>query len=194
MKILVVLLLIINLGFVGNFKANCAYSSTNRMNSTKITILEEANFGKSFVYDTTNTRLKRLEEYLFGAIQTGSNTQRVKRLEKYTTNRFNNNYYGYKIPTRNRIIRNYNYQDPITGTTTRVRRNLRNLSKIINNGAFTGVTPPVQYSPIYNNNYNDGFSTEFNTFGEEREYCDSFGRCTTDYADRGSNMGVKIIY
>ena len=196
MKILVVLFLIFNIGLFGNFEANCAYSTTSRMNSTKITSLEEMSFGKSFVYDTTTTRLKRLEEYLFGAIQTGSNTQRVKRIEKYLNNSYQNNYYGYKVPTRNRIMKNYSYQDPITGKTyTRVKRNLRNLSKMFYNGTLTGITPPVQYNPIYNNMNNfDNFNTEFNTYGEEREYCDSFGRCTTDYNDRGSNMGVKIIY
>lgn len=184
MKILVVLfILAINATFMDYCKSNCVFGATNRMNSSKIATLETMNFGRSFDYDSTSTRLKRLEERFFGAVQNGSNSQRIKRLENYSNGGFYDNYYGYNRP----YYRN--------GISPRVRRGLRNLSKIFYDGSLTGVTPPVQYNPIYmgNNGLNSN-DFDINTYGEEREYCDSYGNCTTDYTNRGSNMGVKIIY
>lgn len=197
MKILVVLLILSLHSFCTNYAiSSSSLASTNRMNSSKISILEQRNFGKSFDYDSTSTRLKRLEEKFFGAVQTGSNSQRIKRLEGYTKGLFQNQYYGYNSPVFNRNFKNYNYYDPQSvGIPKKVRQNLRNLSKMFNDGIVTGVTPPVNYNPLFIDDFtNQNNDFDINTYGEEREYCDSLGRCTTDYIDRGSRTGVKIIY
>ena len=53
----------------------------------------------------------------------------------------------------------------------------------------------MQYNPVYMGDF-DNYENDFdiNTYGGEKEYCDSLGRCTTDYDNRGTTTGVKIIY
>ncbi len=136
---------------------------TYNLNSGQLSKVERKVFGRTYVGDDATNRLKRLESNVFGAVQTGDENNRLKRLSSATQNLSNkypeytaynnynryNNYYNYRNPYNNMYTpyRPYNgyYQRP----------GLRRLFKTIknNNGALTGFTPPTTYQDPYFNNF-----------------------------------------
>ncbi len=132
--------------------------------------LENSIYGKNYPYNSTATRLKKLEKTIFGTSTYGTNSERLKRLSDA--------YANYK--------RNNMYSNSVNST----KQNLKRLSKVLFNGAPTGYTPPVRYN--YNNNFNPHYVNPLG-YGAERIYCDRYGNCTRYSQDIGNTMGVKII-
>ncbi len=152
---------------------NPLFANFNNPNLEKFDVdtlnyLENSLYGRIYPYNTTASRLKKLEKTIFGTTTNGLNSERLKRLSSAYNNYKRDDFYS----------NNARYN---------AKHNLKRLSKMLFNGVPTGYTPPV------NQNYYNPNRINTSGYGFERVYCDSLGNCSPYYQDITTNMGVKII-
>ncbi len=195
---------------------------TYNLNSGQLSKVERKVFGRTYVGDDATNRLQRLESNVFGAVQTGDENNRLKRLSSATQNyankypeytAYNNgNYYNYYNAYNNPYYNRYTPYRPYNNPYA--RQGIRRLFRTIrNNGSLTGYTPPVNtYSQdtFYNNSftsypssngYYTGAASNPNNFtnlfsngqsGSETYYDD--GRYRRNLSSSSGGCGVKVIY
>ena len=117
---------------ISNFNQMNRYPniSTNILSGMEKKVLSQ-NFGQ----DNTQRRIERLEEQVFGAVQSGDVDSRYKALQI--------------------AVRNYNRNNILSPTTvanTGWKGILNNIGSSIMGGTMTGFTPPI--NPYYGNGYN----------------------------------------
>ncbi len=195
---------------------------TYNLNSGQLSKIERKVFGRTYVGDDATNRLKRLESNVYGAVQTGDENNRLKRLTSATknfsnkypeytayNNYYNRNYYNpYYNPYNNRYTPYRPYNNPF------VKPGLKRIFRTIrNNGSLTGYTPPIntyQEEQFYNNAYssypssnnyytsaNGGIGNFTNLFsngqsGSETYYDD--GRYRKNLNSSSGGCGVQVIY
>lgn len=134
--------------------------------------LENSLYGRCFPYNTTASRLNKLEKTIFGTNTNGTNSMRLKRLSD-----------AYKNYKQNNFGQNNKYSR---------RENLKKLARVLFGGVPTGYTPPIGAN-YGNNTANIPYSVNPSGYGYEQIECDMFGNCRPHFDDINTNMGVKII-
>ncbi len=143
----------------------------NNLSNAQLSKIERKVFGRNFVGDAGLNRLARLEQRIFGAVQNGDATTRLKRLNtatksftsnyanKYNQNnvrRFANNYY-------NNFDNNpYNMYAPYRPYK---RTGLKEFFKVITGGSLTGFTPSVNNFANTQSGYNSPYPGYNNQYG-----------------------------
>ena len=145
-------------------------SHTTHNNDT-LSYLENSIYGKNYPYDSTSSRIKKLENTLFGRTYDGLYTNRISNL------------YNYYFKTKQN-----NFRQNIHANT---KRNLKRLSRALFGGVPTGFTPPIMNNMT--NQANNPYALNTTNYSIERVYCDIRGNCTPYYEGFNSQMGVKII-
>lgn len=134
--------------------------------------LENSIYGKNYPYNSTASRLKKLEKTIFGTYTYGTNSERLKRLSDAYSNYKQNNY--------------------STSSQYSTRQNLKRLSKILFNGTPTGYTPQIGQNYGYSYDNNPYYINPFG-YGSERIYCDRLGNCARVNQDMHTNTRVRVI-
>lgn len=158
--------------------------SENNAMSKKLGKMEKKVFNRSYSDDTSENRISRLEEQVFGTIQSGDLKSRYEMLTNAVPHYNCTNSFSSVIP-----------DDPYYGLPTGSAGGLRSLAGSFTNymnrqfvGMPTGFTPQI-YSP-YPNGYNNGYSG-YNPYTGQRmngSYRQSWG---SRYGDTGA--GVHIL-
>lgn len=141
-------------------------------NNDTLSYLENSIYGKNYPYNSTLSRIKKLENTLFGRTLDGLYTNRITNLYRYYTNSKQNNL----------SLNKY----------TNTKRKLKRLSRALFRGAPTGFTPPVLNYNYANGSHNP-YSLDTTSYTMQREYCDAHGNCVPYYEGFNTQMGVKII-
>lgn len=183
---------------ISNFNQLNKYPNISRNTLSKI---ESRIFSQSFPQNSTDRRVERLEQQIFGAVQSGDMNSRYKNLivasKKFNADNVINSYY------------------PVPASGPKLRNVLGNFGNTMMGGNMTGCTPPIDpnsaYSyndtPAYNNNYayNNGsdFNSPFASFapgsgsGIYRGYGNNNGPFGYSYGESfnnyGSGAGVHIL-
>ena len=140
---------------ISNMDGNLLYNiSEKELSQIELNLL-----GKNYITDTTEKRIIRLEENLFGAIQNGSLDNRFSTIKNITA--CNSNNYNIGKTGQNNVTTYQTYNNPTLKNTF---RNI--LGSFLNGGYMTGYTPPItpyNYNNPYNMFPNSGYS-HHNTF------------------------------
>lgn len=173
---------------ISNFNQLNKYPNISRNNLSK---MEAKVFGQSFPQNSTDRRIERLEQQMFGAVQGGEMIARYKNLLTASKN-FN----------ADNIISSY-YPAPLGAP--RLRNVLGNFNNM--GGNMTGCTPPIDPNCDYDNDFasngNMGGNAPFASFGGGggsgiyRGYGTSngpFGYSSGEsFNNYGSGAGVHIL-
>lgn len=172
---------------ISNFNQLNKYPNISRNNLSKI---ESKIFGQSFPQNSTDRRVERLEQQMFGAIQGGEMVTRYKNLLTASKN-FN----------EDKIISSY-YPTPMGAP--RLRNVLGNFNNM--GGNMTGSTPPIDPNTDFDNDFSNsslGGNSPFAGFGPGsgsgvyRSYGTNngpFGYSTgQSFNNYGSGAGVHIL-
>lgn len=148
--------------------ANYENPNLRAFDADTLNYLENSIYGKNYPYNSTATRLKKLEKTIFGTSTYGTNSERLKRLSDA--------YGDYK---KNNLYSNSTY-----GT----KQNLKRLSKTLFNGVPTGYTPQA----VYQNNF-DPYNVNPLGYGRQKVYCDRYGNCARINDNIRNNTSVRVI-
>lgn len=165
--------------YSGNYPNQyCSYANQNK----DITRLEKKFFNRTYDFETTEKRISRLEQEIFGASQSGDLQSRLAKIRKAHTNMkksfFNNN------------NSDHYYKPPIVAGSG-WRSMLHSFGSGITGGLPTGITP--QMDPAYM----DYFEAERNAMhlNDDGDY----GDIKTNHGwyqyntQKGSSTGVTLI-
>lgn len=148
--------------------------------------LEKQILSQNYNYDSVETRLERLENNMFGAVQSGSLQDRIELLQNasksykaYSPNQdyaYNNSYYPYRAPI-------------FTGSTG---SNWKNMLWGNFRNQLTGT--PTGFTPAMDPAYMDYFEAERAMMGagQQTDYRTNRGWGYSN-SDRGSKTGVTIL-
>lgn len=176
---------------ISNFNQLNKYPNISRNTLSK---LESKVFSQTFPQNGTERRVERLEEQVFGAVQSGDMVARYKNLIAATKN-FN----------ADNVISSY-FPTPARGP--KLRNVLGNFGNTMMGGNMTGCTPPIDtYSGYGGNNTaafnNSSFNSPFAGFGPGsgsgiyRGYGSNNGPFGYSYGESfnnyGSGAGVHIL-
>lgn len=162
---------------ISNFNQLNKYPNISRNTLSK---LESKVFNQSFPQNSADRRIERLEQQIFGAVQSGDMEIRYKNLIAASKN-FN----------ADNVINSYY---PASGP--KLRNVLGNFGNTMLGGSMTGCTPPIEpYGYSYNNN-NSGYNNPFANFspgggsGIYRGYGTNNGLNGYSYNDSFTNYGT----
>lgn len=163
---------------------NCVKNISNEF--TGLGRIEKKVLGQSFEYDLTKNRIERLEQKMFGTVQSGDLSERMTVLKSASKN-----YMSFNPDTEYELPRSYNgYRPPIiTGSTgTSWKRNLLGNLKNQMMGMPTGFTPAMDPA------YMDYFEAERAMMNGDNGaiYRNNHGWGYSN-TQRGAGTGVRIL-
>ncbi len=176
---------------ISNFNQLNKYPNISRNNLSK---LESKVFSQTFPQNATERRVERLEEQIFGAVQSGDMVARYKNLIAAT-----------KSFNADNVISSY-FPTPVNGS--KLKNAFGGFRSTMMGGNMTGCTPPIdQYSDYGSNNTaaynNSSFNSPFSSFGPGsgsgiyRGYGNNNGPFGYSYGESfnnyGSGAGVHIL-
>lgn len=166
---------------ISNFNQMNKYPNISQNALTK---METKVFGQNFPQNNQQKRIERLEQKIFGAVQSGDMDSRYEAL-KIAMNTYNKN------------IANGNYQMNYNNAPQKGWRGVTNaLGGNFMGGTMTGFTPPI--TPYYGNNMG-AYGNPFAGLGSGfyRGYGSNNGlggyRYMDQYSNYGSGTGVTIL-
>jgi len=127
---------------ISNFNQLNKYPNISRNTLSKI---ESKVFSQSFPQNSTERRVERLEQQVFGAVQSGDINQRYKNLMVAS-----------KAVNPDAVINSY-YPTPASGP--RLRNVLGNFGNTMMGGNMTGFTPPIDSGSTYSTNNSPPYNT-----------------------------------
>ncbi|MDD3436234.1 MAG: hypothetical protein PHC64_03670 [Candidatus Gastranaerophilales bacterium] len=145
--------------------------------------MESRIFNQKYPENGSQRRIERLEQQIFGAVQSGNLEARYRALQLAAKN-YNRNPYNI---------------DPLDMNTSGYATNrgwkglAGNLGNSLLGGTMTGFTPPI--NPFYGNGYTNGFNNYSNFpsgSGMYRGYRTNYGYLD-DFSNFGSTTGVTIL-
>jgi len=180
--------------------------------------MESKVFKKSFAKNNVENRVERLEQQIFGAVQSGDMETRFETLKaavkSYNPNPLASDYnqnLGQNLGQDPMMMQNTLGQNPFAGKQGGLRGILGGLGNMMSGGGFggmggtmTGFTPPIDpynnyntnnnlYNNGYNNNngyYNNGYNNNFANLGSPSGGGIYRGyRSNHEYSDSFSNYG-----
>lgn len=193
---------------VDNIMSN--YNQLNKypnISKNVLSKMEARVFSRTYVKENPQRRIERLEQQLFGAVQSGDINARYDSLKTAVGNYNPNNveYYPGAAPTTgwngltanfgNSMMSNSTMANPMLGGprmgSSRIGRSL--LGTL--GGTMTGFTPPI--TPYYNdlggnNNGYNAYPNPANNSGIYRGYRSNHGY-SDSYQDYGTGTGVTIL-
>ncbi len=165
-----------------------------------ITRLEDTFFNQQFKDESQPDRLDRLEYRAFGALQQGSDEERVKKLKSAALN-----YRSKRVQDLEQEFYPY-YNQPTITTTSGWKGVFGNLNNYFNGGVPTGMSPQIYYPPNVlpqhyhpnsyyrssNRFYNNRPRSIFNN-GYSRYVKNNRGEWAYDNINTGSSTGITIL-
>lgn len=146
--------------------------------------MESKVFGQNFPQNNTQRRIERLEQKIFGAVQSGDMNSRYEAIK-------------IAMNTYNRNLANGNYQTSYNNAQKGGWKGIANaLGSNFMGGTMTGFTPPI--TPYYGNNMSS-YGNPFAGLGSGfyRGYGSNNGlggyRYMDQYSNYGSGTGVTIL-
>lgn len=165
---------------ISNFNQMKEYPNITKNVLTK---MEKQVFNESFPLNNTKRRIERLEEEVFGAVQSGEINSRYEALKMATKSIRNDNNNGNTDPF---YSSNSSYTQPKT--------KWQGLASSINGGMsgyMTGFTP--QITPFYNNYRNNCYNYPYRSgYGNQTGYQSNHGYYN-GFSDYSSGTGVTIL-
>lgn len=159
------------------------YNQVNQypnISSSVLSRMESKILSRTYLQSNTENRIERLEQKLFGAVQSGDLNSRYESLRTAVNNYTPNNVYPNMMPNM------------ATGRGWKGLAN--NLGSSIWGGSMTGFTPPI--NPLYDNYGSGGgynsFASSNNGYGMYQGNRSNHGY-SDSYRDYGSGVGVTIL-
>lgn len=173
---------------ISNYNQLNKYPNISRNNLSKI---EAKIFGQSFPQNSTDKRVERLEQQMFGAIQGGEMQTRYKNLmmasKNFNADKVISSYYPVPmgVPKLKNVLGNFsNMGGNMTGYTPPIDPNTDYDSEFTSNNNLGGNNPFAGFGPGCGNGIYRGYGTNNGPYGY------SYGESFNNF---GTGTGVHIL-
>ncbi|MFR1673180.1 MAG: hypothetical protein ACLSWI_09580 [Candidatus Gastranaerophilaceae bacterium] len=176
---------------VNNIIVNYNTNSTSDINLNNLSRIESKVLGRNYAFDTPKSRVERIEEKMFGAVQSGNISERFETIKHASKNYKSYSAYANQDPYGT-CYQNSNrgYAAPPVVSTTGIRSMLGSMGNYLWGGYPTGYTP--QMDPAYMDYFEAERAMQNGGSGEEIDMRSNTGYYRSN-TQRQSGMGVTML-